>query len=459
MWKRVSNGETRDYNPRIFAARDIFTEGAPDMNTAAAAVRLSTALATFAAGTLAYFAFGTPHTSRTYTYAPRVEVSAAPAAPRTCAEKLRAYLGGTPSAEARTRLAGELEEEECYSEAETLLRDAVRLDPSYADAYYNLGYLYSELGRFEEAAEALEEGLRLDPDNAGMNGQLGFVLNALERPSQAVAPLTRDLRAEPEDAYVRASLSESFLQMRQHQTAYAYAREAVAHGGEGGDVPALDNAASTLLELARTDPGRAAEAEEALRKALESEPDGLYPNFMLGLVLAVEGRGAESEAAFRAAARAQPDEPFEYLMRGWAQLRLGRAREAAGDARRFLELVEWKGHNADDAAVLEYLALRRDGRDGEALEVLVEGTSRLDSSTFGAKLMMCLRDGLSEEKLFAAAKGEGELTAAHGYVGLKQAMDGEGLRAARNLKWVRTHGTRLFVAYAYVLADRDHLID
>ena len=42
---------------------------------------------------------------------------------------------------------------------------AVKLDPSYAAAWNNLGIGLEQLGKFKEAREAYEEALKLDPDN------------------------------------------------------------------------------------------------------------------------------------------------------------------------------------------------------------------------------------------------------------------------------------------------------
>ena len=42
---------------------------------------------------------------------------------------------------------------------------AVKLDPTYAAAWNNLGIGYEQLGRFKEAREAYEQALKLDVDN------------------------------------------------------------------------------------------------------------------------------------------------------------------------------------------------------------------------------------------------------------------------------------------------------
>jgi len=51
-------------------------------------------------------------------------------------------------------------------------REALRLNPSYAEAHYNLGYTLLQAGRKDEAVTHLRESLRLKPDYAEPRQQL-----------------------------------------------------------------------------------------------------------------------------------------------------------------------------------------------------------------------------------------------------------------------------------------------
>ena len=53
-------------------------------------------------------------------------------------------------------------------------REALRLDPRYAQAHYNLAVTLIQAGRREEAIAHLEEALRLDPDDANVSSELDF---------------------------------------------------------------------------------------------------------------------------------------------------------------------------------------------------------------------------------------------------------------------------------------------
>jgi tetratricopeptide (TPR) repeat protein len=420
------------------------------------ALRLSVAIVTFVAGTLANFALRpTPVVNNVTPHAQRVELRAVEQP--WCAEMSKIYLDNYLSAYDRTHQADSLVDHECYGEAVTLLEDAVRRDPSYAYAYGDLAYLYNTLSRFEEATAVLEKGLRLEPDNVFMNIELAYAHNAIDNPSAAIVPLSRVMRLEHDNAYAVAALSDSYLQLDERERALAFAREAVKLGARSGDKPALDNAAMLLLDM-----GYPEEAETSVLQAAEIKPESVYVNYTLGTIQAARGLSEEAAESFRRAVAAHPEFPYEHLMRAWARLYLGDACAAACEARQYLNLVEWKGHNVAHAGVLAYLALRRAGRDEEALGVLEEAAAHTDPSSFEAQLMNCMRGRLSEEKLFAKAAHTDELTVAHAYVGLKQALDADSIderhHASANLEWVRTRGSKQLTAYAYTLEAQTRVL-
>jgi Tfp pilus assembly protein PilF len=86
-------------------------------------------------------------------------------------------------------------------EIETLLKDAVRLEPDFGQAYSSLGVLYTRQGRWNEAATALERAVQLLPDDARAVYQLSRVYARLKRTedSQAAVEKFRRLDAEQKE--------------------------------------------------------------------------------------------------------------------------------------------------------------------------------------------------------------------------------------------------------------------
>ncbi len=72
-----------------------------------------------------------------------------------------------------------------YSEALAAYEQPIRLDPNYALAYRNKGYILNDLKRHQEALAAYEHSLRLDPNFAHAYYNKGLVLNVLNRKNEA----------------------------------------------------------------------------------------------------------------------------------------------------------------------------------------------------------------------------------------------------------------------------------
>ncbi len=84
-----------------------------------------------------------------------------------------------------------------FDEAEEAVREAVRLDVTYAEAHSELGAIYEEAGRMEEALTARRKALELDPANGDYAYFLGALLVTIGRYEEAVEHLKRALEARP----------------------------------------------------------------------------------------------------------------------------------------------------------------------------------------------------------------------------------------------------------------------
>lgn len=81
--------------------------------------------------------------------------------------------------------------------AESAYRQALKLAPDMADAYLNLGALFSEAGRFEELNALSEQAIVHCPDTALVHFNHGVALDHLERLAQAAASYQRSLALDP----------------------------------------------------------------------------------------------------------------------------------------------------------------------------------------------------------------------------------------------------------------------
>ena len=122
-------------------------------------------------------------------------------------------------------------------EMKRLTKSIASVDGSYSRAWYQLAVVASKEGRFENALLCIDCGIELEPDHPELWNEKGYLLGLLKRHQDAF------------DCYVRATSGRDWAPSSQ-----------IARALRGQGVQ--------LLDLDRSD-----EAEDALRRSLELEPD------------------------------------------------------------------------------------------------------------------------------------------------------------------------------------------
>lgn len=94
------------------------------------------------------------------------------------------------------------------ADAERLYRQAIALDPGFADAHYNLGNVLFRAGRKDEAIAEYARACELAPRDAEARYNLGIALFDLGRRAEARAALEEALRLDPAHSAARRALAE-----------------------------------------------------------------------------------------------------------------------------------------------------------------------------------------------------------------------------------------------------------
>ncbi|MCH2180940.1 MAG: ASPIC/UnbV domain-containing protein [Mariniblastus sp.] len=160
--------------------------------------------------------------------------------------------------------------------AESQLREAIKLDDSFAPAHLVLGNLLIQLASRSPAAnqkQVLDMGLReyrktreLDPENFDALVGLGNVMIQLRQPAQAVEPLETALRVKPDAWQVRVLLGRLLINQKQMQQGVAQLERAMQSSPENSEVAAAYG--SALMETAQYE-----KALAVLRIAADNQSD------------------------------------------------------------------------------------------------------------------------------------------------------------------------------------------
>ncbi len=226
-------------------------------------------------------------------------------------------------------------------EAEKEAREAVRLDPTLAEAQRLLGALdlaaaEKDPARLDSAIEHLTAARRLNPTDAGTAVSLARALLAAERAAEAAAVLDElpELANQPMIQRLTADAKAKAGRTREAEKIYRSLYEADPGDREIAaslidlyeDQDQLDRSLQILRDLERRDPGNAAvkeriildlaragrfaEAEEAARELARKQPENRASRRLLATVLFERGASPEGEEILKAMIEADPDDPM-----------------------------------------------------------------------------------------------------------------------------------------------------
>lgn len=106
------------------------------------------------------------------------------------------------------------------AEAVQAYRSATRLDPSFFDAYYNLGLAAAAAGNLQTSLRAYESALAIQPDSTDTRYNFALVLRQANYIADAVNELEKLLAKSPDEARAHLALGNLYAQQL-HQPANA----------------------------------------------------------------------------------------------------------------------------------------------------------------------------------------------------------------------------------------------
>ncbi|MCF3934171.1 tetratricopeptide repeat protein [Acuticoccus sp. M5D2P5] len=192
-----------------------------------------------------------------------------------------------------------LQVEDALGAVEAFTR-AVQLQPTYPDAYRQLGEALKRLGHREEALAAYRQAIAVHPEAAEPRRDLGLLLRELGRGLDAIEALTAAITLAPDDIAARAARSEAHKDLGEYDEAAADLARIAALRPDSAD--ALNSLANALSRA-----GRHGEAVATYRKALQIAPGHPEAHNNLGVALFEMGDPDGARPHYAAALAARPD--------------------------------------------------------------------------------------------------------------------------------------------------------
>jgi tetratricopeptide (TPR) repeat protein len=174
-------------------------------------------------------------------------------------------------------LADALARKGLSDEAMVHYEEAIRLQPDYADAYYNRGSVLFAKGRIDEAIADWEKTLQIQPNDADAHTGLGNALLGKGSLQEAIAHYEKALALAPEDphsrnnvAWVLATASDASI--RDGTRAVGFAQAAVQLSG-GREPRFLRTLAAAYAESGRFSEALAVAQRAAVIATMQGKTD------------------------------------------------------------------------------------------------------------------------------------------------------------------------------------------
>jgi Tfp pilus assembly protein PilF len=195
-------------------------------------------------------------------------------------ERCRQALKINPNfADARNNLGNALARRGRFDEAIAQYQKALQVRPDYAEAHYNLGIALAGRGQVDEAVAQYQKALEIQPDYMAAHNNLGIALAGRGQIDAAIAHFQTALEIQPDVAEAHYNLGNALATCGQVDRAIPHYQRALEI--QPGYVDARNNLGNELFRRGDFD-----EAIAQYRKVLEITPGYADARHNLAIVLA-----------------------------------------------------------------------------------------------------------------------------------------------------------------------------
>jgi tetratricopeptide (TPR) repeat protein len=191
-----------------------------------------------------------------------------------------------------------------------LAEEAIALDPEYAWAYYNLGRAHqldvwlrvskSPKQSIGKAIGLMKKAIALDDTLAEAHGRLGYIYSMTRQYDKGIAEAEKGVAVNPNSAMAHMMLGKTLSFAGRWEESIPVYKKAIRLN------PIPTNLYLYSLGLSYAYAGQYEEAIEWCEKAVRQAPDSLYARIMMTVVYSFSGRDEEARVQAAEVLRIQP---------------------------------------------------------------------------------------------------------------------------------------------------------
>ena len=186
-----------------------------------------------------------------------------------------------------------------YSQAETIFRQVIRINPQDTNAYNNLGLALRRQGKLEEAITNYQKAIQLDPKDASAYNNLGLALRRQGKLEEAITNYQKAIQLDPKDASAYNNLGIALSDQGKLEEAITNYQKAI-------QLDPKFAIAYNNLGIALSDQGKLEEAITNYQKAIQLDPKYAIAYYNLGIALYLQGKLEEAITYYQKAIQINP---------------------------------------------------------------------------------------------------------------------------------------------------------
>ena len=193
-----------------------------------------------------------------------------------------------------------------YGDAAVEFRNAIRLDPRFVDAYYQLAQAEWAQRDWRDAYASLEKAIELDPGRLDARLDRGRLYLVARQFKMAEEEANFILQEEPKNVGAYQLLGDALIgQQKNDRALQAFSRVT--------ELLPNDSRSYVNLALVEISLRRFKDAEEHLRKAIATDPKSLQANIDLAHLYRLQNKLPEAQEVLQAGIQNNPDAPQLYV--------------------------------------------------------------------------------------------------------------------------------------------------